>query len=49
MKDPKDPQNRQVLDPSWTPMIGVNPLDGTNYLDTASALDPTPFSRQFLS
>jgi hypothetical protein len=26
-----------VLDPSWPPASGVNPLDGTNYLDTASA------------
>ena len=26
-----------VLDRSWTEMDGVNPLDGTNYLDTASA------------
>jgi hypothetical protein len=25
------------LDRSWTEMIGVNPLDGTNYLDTVSA------------
>ena len=25
------------LDRSWTEMTGVNPLDGTNYLDTASA------------
>ena len=25
------------LDRSWTEMPGVNPLDGTNYLDTASA------------
>jgi hypothetical protein len=25
------------LDPKWTPVDGVNPLDGTNYLDTASA------------
>ena len=25
------------LDRSWTEMSGVNPLDGTNYLDTASA------------
>jgi hypothetical protein len=25
------------LDPSWTLEIGVNPLDGTNYLDTVSA------------
>jgi hypothetical protein len=29
------------LDRSWTEMTGVNPLDGTNYLDTASA-DRTP-------
>jgi hypothetical protein len=27
---------RVLLDPSWPPMCGVNPLDGTNYLDTAS-------------
>jgi hypothetical protein len=25
------------LDRSWTEMTGVNPLDGTNYLDTVSA------------
>ena len=25
------------LDRSWTEMSGVNPLDGTNYLDTVSA------------
>jgi hypothetical protein len=25
------------LDPSWTLEIGVNPLGGTNYLDTVSA------------
>jgi hypothetical protein len=25
------------LDRSWTEMPGVNPLDGTNYLDTVSA------------
>jgi hypothetical protein len=25
------------LDRSWTEIDGVNPLDGTNYLDTASA------------
>jgi hypothetical protein len=25
------------LDRSWTEMFGVNPLDGTNYLDTVSA------------
>jgi hypothetical protein len=25
------------LDPSWTLEIGVNPLDGTNYLDAVSA------------
>ena len=24
------------LDRSWTEMTGVNPLDGTNYLDTVS-------------
>jgi len=26
-----------VLDRSWTELRGVNPLDGTNYLDTVSA------------
>ena len=26
-----------VLDRSWTVLGGVNPLDGTNYLDTVSA------------
>ena len=25
------------LDRSWTEIAGVNPLDGTNYLDTVSA------------
>jgi hypothetical protein len=25
------------LDRSWAEMTGVNPLDGTNYLDTVSA------------
>ena len=25
------------LDRRWTEMTGVNPLDGTNYLDTVSA------------
>ena len=25
------------LDRRWTEMVGVNPLDGTNYLDTVSA------------
>ena len=37
MRHPKDPQNGEVLDPSWTLISGVNPLDGTNYLDTVSA------------
>jgi hypothetical protein len=26
-----------VLDRNWTEINGVNPLDGTNYLDTVSA------------
>ena len=37
MRPPKAPQKGQVLDPSWTLEFGVNPLDGTNYLDTVSA------------
>jgi hypothetical protein len=31
MRHPKDPQNGQVLDPSWTLISGVNPLGGTDY------------------
>jgi len=37
MRPPKSAQKGEVLDPSWTLGCGVNPLDGTNYLDTASA------------
>ena len=33
MRPPKSAQKGQVLDPSWTLEFGVNPLDGTNYLD----------------
>src|SRR6202162_6709009 len=37
MRHPKSSQKGKVLDPCWTLERGVNPLDGTNYLDTASA------------
>src|ERR1700675_4627402 len=43
MRHPKSSQKGQVLDPCWTLERGVNPLDGTNYLGTASA-----FLRAFL-
>src|SRR5882762_1695404 len=37
MRPPKTAQKGQVLDLSWTLKNGVNPLDGTVFLDTASA------------
>src|SRR5215469_442509 len=36
--NPRKPSPKPgILDPSWTPVRGVNPYDGTNSLDTVSA------------
>ena len=44
MRPPKSAQKGQVLDPSCTLDVGVNPFVGTNYLDTLGSPKSRPIA-----